>query len=647
MSCHVPRIPLLLCVLAAASGACEGGGGQAADPGPAAEDNFGVEETGGSPDCEPLDPQVCMLPWPSDRFRTAGESGPAVELGPTTLPRTGSGDPMDPRHMGGDGWSPATPILFTLPGAVPPFPDGPAHLGDSVEPSSPTLLIDAETGGLVPHWLEVDHFTREASRQVLTLRAARALEHSRRHVVVVRGLLDEQGEPVPPSPTFAVLRDREASETRGLHARRAHFESEVFPVLEGAGVAREEVQLAWDFTTASDRTARELLELRDRFVERIGAEGPEYEVVEVEEDPHPAIARLLRGVARVDSVLLPADEDGIRLLRRDEQGRPAFEGFEEVEFDLQIPHVAYEAPVAVLQYGHGLLGRRTESHKGWLREMAQRLGFVVVAIDMQGMNEQDGIQWMTTMATDVARFPLLADKPVQGLLNHVALVRMVRSRLSTDADPRFNPEGRRLVDPDRAYYYGISQGGTLGNMLMTLHVDVARGVLGVPGCAYGFLLQRSAGFTTFAGAFQGVFPDDWSLPAVLAIVQHGFDPIEPLNVLRKMGDDKRVLLQVAKEDASVQNDVSFLLGRTYGVPLLVPAVRPVWGLTELPFPHAGSALVEYDFGSPDNPDPVAPPPEEGDTHEDLRRVSAGQDQVWHFLETGEVKSFCDGVCDPD
>ena len=45
--------------------------------------------------------------------------------------------------------------------------------------------------------------------------------------------------------------------------------------------------------------------------------------------------------------------------------------------------------------------------------------------------------------------------------------------------------------------------------------------------------------------------------------------------------------------------------------------------------------------------PVAPPPEEGCTHEDLRGLPAAQDQLWHFLETGEVKSFCDGVCDPD
>lgn len=639
-------LPALACTETADGGRASADAG--ADlGGPGLADNFGVEETEGSSDCEPLDPAVCMLPFPSDRFREVGQDGARVAFGASTLLQTADGLPMDAAHLGGDGFSPATPILFSLLGAHPPYPDGPAHLAESLQATSPTLLVDGQTGELVAHWLELDHLTRASSLPLLVIRPARALEHSRRYLVAVRGLVDERGEPVPASPTFAVLRDGEASRTRGLHARRAHFDAEVFPALERAGAARAELQLAWDFTTASDRTTLELLELRDRFVAALDELGPEYVIREVEADPDPAIAWLLKGVAQVPSVLLPPDEDGIRLLRRDANGRPEVAGVEEVEFDLQLPHAAYEAPAAVLQYGHGLLGRRSESHKGWLRELAQRKGFVVVAIDMQGMNEDDGFAWLGVLANAPARFPDLADKVVQGLLNHLALVRMAAGRFAADADPRFNPEGRRLVDPARLYYYGISQGGTLGNMLMTLHTEVRRGVLGVPGCAYAFLLQRSAGFATFAGALRGMFPEPWGLPAILAVIQHGFDRIEPLNVLRHLGGDKRVLLQVAKEDAAVPNDVSFLLARTYGVPLLTPGVRPIWGLAEEPAPYAGSVLAEYDFGVPDNPDPVAPPPAETDTHEDLRRLGQAQDQLWHFLETGEAASFCSGPCDPD
>ena len=92
--------------------------------------------------------------------------------------------------------------------------------------------------------------------------------------------------------------------------------------------------------------------------------------------------------------------------------------------------------------------------------------------------------------------------------------------------------------------------------------------------------------------------------------------------------------------------MSFLLARAVGAKLLTPAVRPVWGVPEVPYPFSGTAMVEFDFGKPQNPDPTMPPPKANDTHLDLRKLPAGQAQLWHFLETGEVKSVCDGACDP-
>ena len=109
----------------------------------------------------------------------------------------------------------------------------------------------------------------------------------------------------------------------------------------------------------------------------------------------------------------------------------------------------------------------------------------------------------------------------------------------------------------------------------------------------------------------------------------------------------RVLLHVAKEDSQVVNDVSFLLGRSIGVVSMSPAVRSVWGLSEKPYPVTENALVEYDFNKPDNPEPTKPPPAKHDTHGDLRKLQVAQDQLWTFLETGEVTAVCDGVCDPE
>jgi hypothetical protein len=106
---------------------------------------------------------------------------------------------------------------------------------------------------------------------------------------------------------------------------------------------------------------------------------------------------------------------------------------------------------------------------------------------------------------------------------------------------------------------------------------------------------------------------------------------------------------VAKEDRQVLNEASFLSARTAGATLLTPTVRPVQLLPEAPYPaRPGAAVVEVDFGIPDDPTPLDPPdgdptqPDEGDTHGWLRQWEPAQDQLVRFLRTGEVIDVCGG-----
>ena len=305
----------------------------------------------------------------------------------------------------------------------------------------------------------------------------------------------------------------------------------------------------------------------------------------------------------------------------------------------------------MLQYGHGLLGRKAEAHNSYLREMANRYNFIIVATDMQGMNTDDGIIWAIKLGRDISDLPDLQDKIHQGINNHLAIMRMVKGRLWEDA--AFQVNGKSIIDTKRLYYYGNSQGGTMGNIMMSLQKDVTRGVLGVPGGAFAFLLNRSIDFKPFSDVIKGVYPDTLDFIAIFGIMQMGFNLIEPVNYLPKMTENRfpntpkhHVLLHVAKEDAQVQNDVSFFMGRVLGAKLMTPAVRDVWGLDKIPYPYKGNALVEFDFKKPDNPKATFPPPKKHDTHSHLRKDKIGQEQLWHFLETGEVKNFCDGACDP-
>ena len=58
-------------------------------------------------------------------------------------------------------------------------------------------------------------------------------------------------------------------------------------------------------------------------------------------------------------------------------------------------------------------------------------------------------------------------------------------------------------------------------------------------------------------------------------------------------------------------------------------------------------LAEYFHNTPDIPQTDLPPDDAYDTHEDTRRTASAQAQLYHFLMTGEVVNYCDGICDPD
>lgn len=628
---------------------------------PTLDNNFGVVESDGDPACDNLDPSHCLFPFPSDRFRVALADGKARLALDGAGPRDADGEVMDAAAFADrDGFSPATPIIFALPHLALPAPTYVDHQpfdpDASLAPESPVVVVAAATGERVPCWLELDHFARANGVPIVFVRLARRLAFGARYVVAVRGLRDDDGALIDAPPGFAALRDQEASTTRGVHARRAHFEADVFPVLAAAGVDRGSLQLAWDFTTTSEDGATGLIRaMRDRLYELVGADGPTYTIDGVDTLDDPFIARLVRVTVDVPSFLEAPDAHDVRHVRRDAEGHPVAAGTERVALEIQIPRsvVADPGHAPVVQYGHGLFWGRAEARKDWLRETADREGFVIVATDTQGMSENEIGPWGSQLALDISQMARLAEWPAQGIMNQLAVQRLVRGRLAADRPSALTEAGALVYDPNTMHYYGNSQGGTLGASMMALTRDIPRGVLGVPGCSFSYLIHKSVGFSGFADLIHLYYPDPYEFAAVLGLVQTAFDRVEPLDLadhLRATAAPdiaRTVLLQVAKEDATVDNQVSFLCGRGYGATLLEPAVRPVWGLPTAASPFSGNALTEWDFGHPDNPDPFAPAVKATDTHEDLRRLRRAQDQWTSFVRTGVTTHLCDGVCDPD
>jgi hypothetical protein len=626
------------------------------------DDNFGVTEDLGTEGCDNLLPD-CLYPYPSDAY----VDGDHLALPNPTVPGPRGG--LEPSRTNlNRGFGAATPILFQLPGAAPPS-GAPFDPGPSLEQDATTLVIDASTGERIPHWVEADYLSVDHPTPIFVIRPSIPLPRGTTIVVGVRNLPAEDGTIAPSPEAFVALRDRTVSHWIGVHARRAHFDEVVFPALEAAGAPRDSLQLAWSFPVQSDEDATApLVAIRDAVFEALPADGPAYTIGEIHvcdgggDDPapcHPSIRVIVDGTVSVPSVVEPADDDGIRMVRWGEDGSPVVSGVEEWPFRLQIPHVAFDgpSPVPVMQYGHGFLGSMGEANNDWLRAMAERLGFAILACDMQGMNEPIAGVWGAVLQSNGGRFPDLRELALQGVANQLVQQRLVKTSLADDpAAALHRVDGALAWDPETVWYYGNSQGGSVGTVVMALSTDVSRGVLGVPGSGYPLLLHRSSVFSPFANLISLGYRGEDAITIVLALLGTGWDTFDPLTFAPHLvGDplpgtpDHEVLYHVAKEDRQVVNEASFISARAAGAVLMTPAVRPVSLLEEVPYPASpGAALVEVDFGIPDDPTPLDAPdgdptqPDGGDTHGWLRRYLPAQDQMVHFLETGEVIDVCDG-----
>ncbi len=609
----------------------------------------------GSPDCDNLDESHCLFPFPSNRFLPAGPR--RIELPLAAMPLSTAPKHVDPTRYGlHDGFSTVTPILFHLEGATLTGVATKGTIDSSLAATSKTVIIDTETGERWPHFAEFDYLA-ERSAPTLVLRVAKPLLHDHRYVVAIRGLVDADGATLPATRGFASLRDHAPSAVVGVEERQARFDAEVFPVLEKAGIARSGLQLAWDFTTTSeDNPIHLLLAMRDKLFAAIGEDGPEYTITKVEDRTDGPIAKVVTGIAKVPSFLLPKDPDGIKRVRLDAMGEPMLDGTMDTEFTLQIPRSALTSPTpaAIMQYGHGFLGGKSEANTGWLADFANERNFLVIAIDMEGMNEEAAVTWFSLLPSDLSTAPLLSEWPHQGIMNHLAIQRMVKGRLFKDTDPRYTKAGAPYYDRDRLYYHGNSQGGTIGNIVVANSIDVKRAVFGVPGTAFSFLVHRANQWQLIASALAGRYPGTRDMSAIMGLVQIAFDRFEPSYYAAHMSQNPfpgapahEVLLQAALGDAQVNNDVSQLNARIIGAKLVEPALRPVWGLESKAAPFAmGNGYVEFDFGVALDQTGNRPEATDTDTHGLPRKSKQAQAQSWAFFETGTITHTCEGACDP-
>ena len=608
-------------------------------------------------DCDPLVPEFCGYPFPSNVYTvedSSTASGRRVSFGNEFLANNDS-TPWDYS----DGFSAGSPILTYLPRATDDVFGGVTDIDQSLSATSPTLLLDAETGELVPHFAQIDTQAHQnPGMQVLQsstmLRPVVRLKDNARYIVAFRNVTNSDGAVIEASEPFAALRDGTASEDESVEARRALYE-DIFEKIEAKGWSRDEIQIAWDFNTASDENnTRWLLHMRDTAFELIGEDGIEYTITRVDTefpgdgDNETALREnasfRIFGTFKVPLFMTSPEPGALLLLDDDEMPMINEETpWADIPFEVLIPNSATaENPAATIEYGHGLFGEKEQIQSSHFRSFMNEYNYAFFGTDMQGMSDPD--QQVVTDALTGGKFSdvhTMWDRLHQGFLNHLVMLRMMKTSFAKDET--FG----QYIKADEAYYHGISQGGIMGPVILATSPDIDRGALGVMGQPYSFLLFRSVDFDDFRLVIRLFYPDYRMDQLLIAIAQMLWDRVEPNGYSHHIVENnlpgvepKEVLMRTAIGDHQVVTFAGHIMARTMKAKHLTTGLRDIWELDPVTSTESGSLYTEYDFALPGQPYCNVPMSMCDDPHEYPRRREASRKQLDEFLRNGTGTNHC-------
>jgi len=615
--------------------------------------------------CDFLDATDCLLPFPSD-FLTVPDgttdTGRRVHFWAEAMPQNASAVPVDPTpYRGSDGFSPGASVILRVPNVDLAMTDA-APITDierSLDADAPIVVVNASTLAHHLHWAELDANASSEATRTLLIRPAVNFDEGERYIVALRNMKDGTGTLIAPGAEFLAYRENTPTGDPVLEARRPHME-DLFTTLAAAGVDRDDLYLAWDFTVASTRNVTErLLFVRDDGFARLGGDAPAFTVTTVEDDvevgPGARIFRRVTGTFQVeryvDSTTAPAK------FVLDANGLPAHQGTPQpASFICIIPRAALAdavspaVPARPSIYGHGLLGSESEVNAGNVRDMANEHNFVFCATKWIGMANED-VPNAIAILNDLSKFPTFADRQQQAMLNQLFLARLMIHADGFVSDVAFQDSfGAPVIDTSEVFFDGNSQGGIFGGTVMAIAQDITRGVLGVPGIRYSLLLRRSVDFDTYALVYNPAYPDEIDRTLGLNLIQMLWDRSEPNGYVRHIKNDPLpntpshdVLLHVAFGDHQVANVATEIEARTIGASIHQPAigagrhsdVDPYFAIPAIPsYPFDGSALIIWDSGAATPPIENLAPSVGADPHGDPRSDAMARVQKSEFLQTG-------------
>ena len=647
----------------------------------ACPDREALEGDAANADCDPLNDGHCAMPWPSNLYLADDASTPTgkrLTFGATTLPKNFQNVHIDPApYARRDGYSVGTPLLVHFANLDTTGMADERDLAPSLADDAKVLWFKVAADGTlsrVPYFVELDAQDPNPASKTLFVRPGVILEEATRYIVAFRNLTDTTGATIAPSAAFAALRDGRPECDDRVAARAAHFDEAVFGPLEAAGIDRASLTLAWDFNTMSgDNMHADILRMRNEVLAAIDADPAASAltisgVTEYSEAENPYIAFDMQGTFLIpnytEEKTFYQGSDGVTgyILRRDADDRVFAEGTTQMPVWIRVPRSAVGTPDPakpnrLVQFGHGLFGSGAEITIPTIDKVAFDHHLIYFSTSWAGMAEDDYGR-ANFMVFDLNRFVWLTDRLQQGIVNFLALGRLMKTQA-----PTFEPFTSRgiTVDNSEMYFSGISQGGILGATYMALTTDVARGHVGVPGQNFTSFLHRSGAFDQFFVALKGALRTPNNVAVALSTVQLLWDSTDSVSHYRHINAEPYpgtpshdVLAGPAKGDYLVSPLTMEVLARTaVGIPVMAnyDDERSVSLATEASYPRTGSGIVLWDFGNewpvPGNHPPEADPVN-GDPHGKPRAFDLHNEQMDTFFRTGQIVDVCGGDgCHPN
>ena len=633
--------------------------------------------------CSPLLHEIaCGLPYPSDHFLVDDDSLPSghrVEIEGAAELSTQEGRSADATDfMPQDGFSRLSPVVWTFGVPVddttlPGINDDPAA---TLEPGFPIALIDASDGSRVAFFVDVDPRATDPAREALILRPLVRMKAETRYVVVVSGVVGVDGVvPVPVAMQRLLAGADAVGDDRVLRPLSARYESEIFPYLVDAGIERMAVQLAWDFTTGSDaHVSHDMLRARSLALEALATSPPTAVISRFLQDDQlvrvfsesPGLSWRYVELRVTGPRVVETDEAGT-LLARDEDGDVAINGTTTFKVTAVLPvsvrDVDDAAPVEL--YGHGFFGGQNEVQYANIRELSQRSGRVLFAIDWLGMSLEDLGVVAGSMGSATSEALRFGERVPQGMVNWLTLTDLIkRGGLNhlvtvvggtTEVTPFRRAGGSAVVDGGDIAFVGMSQGHILGGIQVALNADVKRAVLIVGGAGFSHMMFRARPFLGFTTFLDMSVPDPLDQQLLTAQLQRAFDRFDPGTyapwVLAEElpegptsnPSSRRVLIQSGRGDTQVPNLGAILHMRALGVSWILPgAFDAPWGLPTTTAPFEGSGAYMYDFGIDASFEEEATfPDDENRVHSVTGATRQSQEQGTAFLRDGVIINPCD------